>query len=97
MATEVATNTKTDFTLPKMYKVILLNDDITTFEFVIFLLKEVFGKSEEEAINLTLKIDREGSGVAGRYPYEIAVMKVEETHQLARKAGYPLRALVEEE
>ena len=84
------------FLTPKLYKVILLNDDYTTFDFVIEILKTVFHKSEEEAINLTLKVDREGSASVGVYPYEVAQMKVEKTHSLARSAGYPLRATIEE-
>ena len=83
--------------LPKLYRVILLNDDYTTFDFVIEILKTVFNKSEEEAINLTLKVDREGSAVVGLYPYEIAEMKVNKVHTMARNAGYPLRAKIEEE
>jgi len=88
--------TKIKFITPKLYRVILLNDDYTTFDFVIEILKTVFHKSEEEAINLTLKVDREGSASVGVYPYEIAQMKVERTHSLARSAGYPLRARIEE-
>jgi len=82
--------------VPKLYKVILLNDDYTTFDFVIEILKTIFYKSEEEAINLTLKVDREGSAVVGVYPYEIAQMKVDKMHKVARDAGYPLRAIIEE-
>jgi len=81
---------------PKLYKVILLNDDYTTFDFVIEILKTIFNKTEEEAINLTLKIDRNGSAVVGVYPYEIAETKVYNVHSLARSAGYPLRARIEE-
>jgi len=88
--------TKIKYITPKLYRVILLNDDYTTFDFVIEILKTVFHKSEEEAINLTLKVDREGSASVGVYPYEIAQMKVERTHSLARSAGYPLRARIEE-
>ncbi len=83
--------------IPKLYRVILLNDDYTTFDFVIEVLKSVFGKSEEDAINITLKVDRDGSAVVGVYPYEIAEMKVNKVHTLARSAGYPLRARIEEE
>ncbi|WP_175403754.1 ATP-dependent Clp protease adaptor ClpS [Caminibacter mediatlanticus] len=97
MAIKSETISKTKFLLPKLYKVILLNDDYTTFDFVIEILKTVFGKSEEDAINLTLKVDREGSAVVGLYPYEIALMKVDKVHKLARSAGYPLRARIEED
>ena len=81
---------------PKLYKVILLNDDYTTFDFVIEILKTIFHKNEEEAINITLKVDRDGSAGVGVYPYEIAQIKVEKTHTLARSAGFPLRARIEE-
>jgi ATP-dependent Clp protease adaptor protein ClpS len=86
-----------DILLPKLYRVLLLNDDYTTFDFVIEILKTVFNKTEEEAINLTLKVDREGSACVGVYPYEIAEMKVNRVHTLARNAGFPLRAKIEEE
>jgi ATP-dependent Clp protease adaptor protein ClpS len=78
------------------YKVILLNDDITTFDFVIWLLQYLFGKSEPEAIALTFKIDEEGSGVVGIYPKEVAEAKQAQVHQLARQHGFPLRAVIEE-
>ena len=82
--------------IPKLYKVILLNDDYTTFDFVIEILKTIFYKSEEEAINLTLRVDREGSAVVGVYPYEVSQTKVDKMHKVARDAGYPLRAVIEE-
>ena len=96
MATKILVENDLEIITPKLYRVILLNDDYTTFDFVIEILKSVFRKSEEEAINLTLKVDREGSAVVGVYPYEIAYMKVEKTHTLARSAGFPLRARMEE-
>ena len=96
MPTKVVVENDVEVITPKLYRVVLLNDDYTTFDFVIEILKTVFHKSEDEAINLTLKVDREGSAVVGVYPYEIAQMKVEKTHTLARSAGYPLRAKIEE-
>ena len=96
MPTKVIVENDVEIVTPKLYRVILLNDDYTTFDFVIEILKSVFHKTEEEAINLTLKVDREGSAVVGVYPYEIAQMKVEKTHTLARSAGFPLRARIEE-
>jgi len=96
MPTKVVVENDIEVITPKLYRVILLNDDYTTFDFVIEVLKTVFRKSEEEAINLTLKVDREGSASVGVYPYEIAQMKVERTHTLARSAGFPLRAKIEE-
>ncbi len=96
MGTKTNVDNELEIILPKLYKVILLNDDYTTFDFVIEVLKTVFNKTEEEAINITLKVDREGSAVVGVYPYEIAEMKVNRVHSLARSAGYPLRARIEE-
>ena len=96
MPTKVVVENDVEVITPKLYKVILLNDDYTTFDFVIEILKTIFHKSEEEAINLTLKVDRKGSAIVGIYPYEIAQIKVEKTHTLARSAGYPLRARIEE-
>ena len=96
MPTKVIVENDVEVITPKLYKVVLLNDDYTTFDFVIEILKTIFHKSEEEAINITLKVDREGSAVVGVYPYEIAQMKVEKTHTLARSAGFPLRARIEE-
>jgi ATP-dependent Clp protease adaptor protein ClpS len=96
MPTKTITENDLEIITPRLFKVILLNDDYTTFDFVIEILKSVFHKNEEEAINITLKVDREGSAVVGVYPYEIAQMKVDKTHTLARSAGYPLRARIEE-
>jgi len=96
MGVKTTLENELDILLPKLYKVVLLNDDYTTFEFVIEILKSVFNKTEEEAINLTLKVDREGSAAVGVYPYEVAEMKVNKVHSLARSAGYPLRARIEE-
>jgi ATP-dependent Clp protease adaptor protein ClpS len=96
MPTKTVTENDIEIITPRLFKVILLNDDYTTFDFVIEILRSVFHKSEEEAINLTLKVDREGSAVVGVYPYEIAQMKVDKTHSLARSAGYPLKARIEE-
>ena len=96
MPTKTVVENDIEIIMPKLYKVMLLNDDYTTFDFVIEILKTVFHKSEEEAINITLKVDREGSAAVGVYPYEIAQVKIEKTHTLARQAGYPLRAIMEE-
>ena len=96
MPTKTVFENDVEIVMPKLYKVMLLNDDYTTFDFVIEILKTVFHKSEEEAINITLKVDREGSASVGIYPYEIAQIKIEKTHALAREAGFPLRAVMEE-
>ena len=82
---------------PTKYKVILLNDDYTTMEFVVAVLEQVFQKSSAEAFRVMMQVHLNGSGVAGVYPYEVAETKVETVTTLARHAEFPLRATIEEE
>lgn len=76
---------------PRRYKVILYNDDFTTMEFVVELLKKVFHKSETEAETLMLQVHHAGEAVVGVYSYDIAVTKVDEATKMARAAEFPLR------
>lgn len=78
------------------YRVLLMNDDYTPMDFVVDVLGDIFGKSEEEAVQIMLKVHVEGAGLAGVYPFEIAETKVEEVHERARAEGHPLRATMEE-
>ena len=78
------------------YRVLLMNDDYTPMEFVVEVLMDVFGKGEQEAVHIMLKVHVEGSGLAGLYPFEIAETKVEEVHERARAGGHPLKATLEE-
>lgn len=82
---------------PRLYKVLLHNDDYTTMEFVVFVLQSIFHRSEAEAVQVMLHVHRKGIGVAGVYTYEIAETKVAQVHALARQNEYPLRASLEEE
>ena len=82
---------------PPQYKVILLNDDYTTFEFVISILKVVFNKPEPEAIQITFDVHKRGYGICGIYSREIAETKVMMVEQLSESAGYPLKCVMEEE
>lgn len=82
---------------PKMWKVLLLNDDKTPMEFVIELLTGIFRHSEEAAKNLTLEIHNTGSAVAGVFTHEIAETKGIEATQLARANGFPLQITLEQE
>ena len=75
---------------PPMYRVIYINDDVTTMEFVIESLVTVFNYTEEEALVLTQKIHEEGSSVVAVLPYEMAEQKGVEVTHLARNNGYPL-------
>jgi ATP-dependent Clp protease adaptor protein ClpS len=80
---------------PKMGQVIMFNDDITTFDFVIEILMNIFQKSKNEAIVLSLKIDNKGSSVIGTYPLDIALTKANQTTSIARMNGFPLKTIVE--
>src|SRR5437763_7719934 len=95
--TEVITETRTRLEKPKLFKVILHNDDFTTMEFVVFVLEYVFMRSETEAFTIMLKVHNEGIGIAGVYPYEVANMKSEKAMNLAKSREFPLLCTVEEE
>jgi ATP-dependent Clp protease adaptor protein ClpS len=82
---------------PKNYKVILLNDDYTTMEFVVRVLETVFQRSPAEAFRIMMMVHLQGSGLAGVYPWEVAETKVETVTDMARHAQFPLRATIEEE
>ncbi|AGW15153.1 ATP-dependent Clp protease adapter ClpS [Megalodesulfovibrio gigas] len=81
---------------PRRYKVLLLNDDYTTMEFVVRILREVFKKSEAEATRIMRMVHELGKGVCGVYPAEIAETKVSVVHARARSEGFPLRCTMEE-
>jgi ATP-dependent Clp protease adaptor protein ClpS len=95
--TAVVTQKKTATKLkkPKLYKVLLHNDDFTTMEFVVMILQGVFGHSETEATAIMLHIHRHGVGVGGIYPYSVAEAKVSEVMAHAEKAEYPLLCTME--
>jgi len=81
---------------PPLYKVILLNDDYTTMEFVVQVLETVFQKSPAEAYRIMMAVHQGGRGIAGTYPWEVAETKAELVISMAREAGYPLKAVTEE-
>ena len=80
---------------PTLYKVVLLNDDYTTMEFVIHVLEDVFQKSPAESYQIMMHVHVNGRGIAGVYPWEVAETKTETVTSLAREAGFPLRAAME--
>jgi ATP-dependent Clp protease adaptor protein ClpS len=96
---EERVDSKTDVEVdePPMYKVMLLNDDYTTMDFVVEVLVYVFKKPPEEATLIMLNVHRKGVGVCGTYPYEIAETKVNLVENLARENGFPLKCIMERE
>jgi ATP-dependent Clp protease adaptor protein ClpS len=80
-----------------MYDVLFLNDDVTTVEFVILVLKQIFHKTQEEAIKITEAIHSNGQGIVGTYLFEIAEQKGIETTLLAREEGFPLQVKVQKQ
>ena len=93
----VGSQTDIDVEEPPMYKVMLLNDDYTTMEFVVEVLVYVFQKSSDEAMRIMLNVHRIGVGVCGIYPYEVAETKVDTVEVLARENGFPLKCVMERE
>jgi len=82
---------------PHRYKVMLLNDDYTTMEFVIEVLVHVFQKSPQDATRIMLNVHHKGVGICGIYPYEIAETKINTVETLARENGFPLKCIMERE
>ena len=81
---------------PRQYRVILLNDDYTTFDFVVKVLVNIFRKTVEEAVRITSDVHHKGHGVCGIYSKQIAETKVALVEEASQKAGYPLRCTMEE-
>lgn len=81
---------------PSSYAVLLLNDDYTTMDFVIEVLRRFFHRSGEEAARIMLHVHEQGQGVAGIYSYEIAETKAHQVHEYARSSGFPLKCVIKE-
>lgn len=81
---------------PKMYAVLLLNDDYTPMDFVTLILRRFFGKSGDEATRIMLDVHKKGSGVAGVYTLEVGEMKVMQVNQFAQMNHHPLKSTLEE-
>lgn len=82
---------------PSMYKVVMLNDNYTTMEFVVDILKKIFNKTAIEATEIMLSVHHNGKGVAGIYSYDIAMTKTKQVKDEARKSGFPLKCILEKE
>lgn len=92
----VVTRTRKKVKPPRLFKVLLHNDDYTTMEFVVQILQSVFHRSYAEATQIMLQVHRNGIGVAGVYPYEIAETKAAVVEATARRYEFPLKCTIEE-
>ena len=82
--------------LPPMYQVLLLNDDYTPMEFVVLVLQKFFAMTRERATQVMLKVHREGMGLCGVYPRDVASTKVQQVAAYSRKHQHPLQCVMEE-
>jgi len=81
---------------PPMFKVLLLNDDYTPMDFVVMVLQKIFALSLEKATQVMLKVHKEGIGVCGVYPRDVAATKVEQVKSYAKQYQHPLQCVMEE-
>lgn len=81
---------------PRLYKVLLLNDDFTPMDFVVVILEKFFSMNREKATLVMLAVHREGKGVCGVYPRDLAASKVEQVVAFARQNQHPLACVMEE-
>jgi ATP-dependent Clp protease adaptor protein ClpS len=81
---------------PPLFKVMLLNDDYTPMDFVVAVLQKFFSMSREQATRVMLKVHREGVGICGIYPRDVAATKVEQVSSYARQHQHPLACVMEE-
>jgi ATP-dependent Clp protease adaptor protein ClpS len=91
------TLTRTKTQKPAMYKVLLLNDDYTPMEFVIYVLQRFFSKSAEDATKIMLHVHQNGVGVCGVFTYEVAETKVTQVMDMARQHDHPLQCTMEKD
>ena len=80
---------------PKLYQVLMLNDDFTPMEFVVFVIQEFFSKDRETATQIMLKVHLDGRGVCGVYTRDVAQTKVDQVLDAARESGHPLQCVSE--
>jgi ATP-dependent Clp protease adaptor protein ClpS len=93
--TALITRTRQQTRRPNMYRVLLLNDDYTTQEFVVIVLRKFFNKSVDEATRIMLHVHNHGVGECGVYTYEVAETKVTQVMDFARKHQHPLQCIME--
>lgn len=94
---DLAVKTKTRTQRPPMYKVLLINDDFTPMEFVVYVLERLFSMTHAQAIEIMLTVHRKGVAVVGVFSHEIAETKVAQVMELARRQQHPLQCTMEKE
>ena len=95
--TGIITKTRTKTKKPSLYKVLLLNDDYTPMEFVVYVLERFFNKGSEDATRIMLHVHNKGVGVCGVFTYEVAETKVAQVMSFARQHQHPLQCTMEKE
>lgn len=93
----VVTRTRVQTRKPSLYRVLLLNDDYTPMEFVVFILENFFNRSRDEAMRIMLHVHQKGVGVCGVFTFEVAETKVAQVLDLARRHEHPLQCVMEKE
>lgn len=94
---EILERTRQETRKPELYKVLLLNDDYTTMDFVVEVLESIFHKQPAEAFRIMIAVHTQGQGLCGVYPHEVAETKISAVVEQAREHGFPLRAAMEPE
>ena len=93
----VATSTQAKTKRPSLYRVLLLNDDYTPMEFVVYVLERFFNKNREEATRVMLHVHNHGVGLCGVFTYEVAETKVAQVVETARRHQHPLQCTMEKD
>ena len=91
----VVTQVKPKVEKPSLYRVLILNDDYTPMEFVVYVLERFFNKSREDATRIMLPVHQHGVGVCGVFPYEVAETKVNQVMDFAKENQHPLQCTLE--
>lgn len=93
--TRTITKIKPKSKKPNLYRVLVLNDDYTPMDFVVFVLQKVFHMDHETAVSVMLHVHQNGAGECGLFPYEVAESKVTTVMDMARKNEHPLQCVME--
>ena len=94
---DIVTQTRSKTKKPSLYRVLLLNDDYTPMEFVVYILERYFNRSREQATRIMLHVHQKGVGLCGVYTYEVAETKVAQVLDLAKRHEHPLQCVMEKE